>query len=126
VGAVILWHEFGNPCFAFAFIIVAAVFGGEHNKVSNLVDVLWCLVFVGVVCLMDFGGCEVVLGLLDVKCNMCDNIVCSGLFCGGICGQWGDRWDDAGRSTSLQLESREAGGCVYGVHHGEPYTGEFG
>jgi hypothetical protein len=45
-----LWHEFGDLCFAFAFIVAAAVFGGEHDKVSNLIDVLWCPVLIGVVC----------------------------------------------------------------------------
>jgi hypothetical protein len=75
---------------------------------------------------MDFGGHEVVLGLLDIQCNVSDNVVCSGLFGGGVGGEWSNRQDDAGRSASLQLESREAGGCVYGVHHGKPYAGEFG
>jgi hypothetical protein len=83
-----LWHEFSDPCFAFAFIVAAPVFGGEHDKVSNLVDVLQCPVFVGVVCLTDFSGCEVVLGFLDIKCDTSDNVVCSG----GICGEWSSQY----------------------------------
>jgi hypothetical protein len=52
--------------------------------------------------------------------------MCGGLFSGGSCGEWSDRQDDAWGSASHQLETREASGCVYSVHHGEPYAGEFG
>ena len=126
VGPVISWHEFGYPCFALAFIVAAAVFGGEHDKVSNLIDVLRCPVFIGMVCLMDFGGCEVVLGLLDIECDASDNVMCSGLFGGGVCGEWSKRRDDARGLAGLQLETRETGGCIYSVHHSKPYMGEFG
>ena len=60
------WHKFGDSCFAFAFVIAAAIFSGEHDKVADLVDILWCPVLIGMVCLVDFGSKEVVLCLLNV------------------------------------------------------------
>ena len=66
VGAVVSQHKFGDSCFAFAFVIVAAIFSREHDTVADLVDMLRCPVLIGVVCLVDFGGEEVVLCLLNV------------------------------------------------------------
>ena len=87
VGAIMSWHEFGNLCFAFAFVVVVAVFGGKHDKVSYLINVLRHPVFIGVVCLADFGGHKVVLSLLDIECDSGDDVMCGGLFGGGICGE---------------------------------------
>jgi hypothetical protein len=28
VGAIMSWHEFGDPCLAFAFVVAAAIFSG--------------------------------------------------------------------------------------------------
>jgi hypothetical protein len=75
-------HEFGDTCFAFAFVVASAVFCGEHHEVSNLVDVLWRSVFVGVVCLTNLSSREVVLGLLNVECNTRDNVVGIGVLDG--------------------------------------------
>ena len=71
VGAVISWHEFGNMGFSVVFAVAAAIFSGKHNEVTNLINVFWCMVFVGMVSLTDFGGKEVVLCLLDIECNPC-------------------------------------------------------
>ena len=86
VGAVVSRHEFSDACFAFAFVVASAVFSGEHHEVADLVDVLWRSVFVGVVSLMNFGGHQVVLGLLNVEGNMRDDFVGIGVFDGGISG----------------------------------------
>jgi hypothetical protein len=69
-----------------AFVIASVVFCGEHHEVADLVDVLWHSVFVGVVCLMNFSSHEVVLGLLNIKCDMCNNVMGIGVFNGGISG----------------------------------------
>ena len=74
--------------FSFAFVVVVAVFGGKHHKVPDLVNILWGTVFIGVVCLTDFGSKEVVLSLLDVECDTGYDLVGSGLFRGGICAEW--------------------------------------
>jgi hypothetical protein len=84
VGAIMLQHEFGDLCFAFAFVVVAVIFSGEHDKVANLIDILWCLVFIGMVFLVYFGSKEVVLYFLNIKIYMFDNAVCSCLFDGSI------------------------------------------
>ena len=70
--------------FSLAFVVAAAVFGGEHHKVTDLINFFWCTVFVGMVCLLDFCCKEVVLSLLDVECNTGHNFVGRGLFSGGI------------------------------------------
>jgi hypothetical protein len=44
VGAIMSWHEFGNLCFAFAFVIAVSIFSGEHDKVADLIDIFGCLV----------------------------------------------------------------------------------
>jgi hypothetical protein len=36
VEAIMLWHEFGNPCFAFAFVVVAVV-GNNMGMVKTTV-----------------------------------------------------------------------------------------
>ena len=69
VGAIIPWHEFHNVGLAFAFVVLAVVLCVEHDKVTNLVHVFWCTVFIGMVGLSDFGSEEVVLCLLDIKYN---------------------------------------------------------
>jgi hypothetical protein len=84
VGAIMSWHKFGNPCFAFASVVAAAVFSGEHDKVPNLINILWCLVFIGMVCLVDFGREEVVLCFLNIKVDSCDDVMCSYLISGSI------------------------------------------
>ena len=55
VGTMVPWNKFGYTGFSFAFLVVAAVFGGKHHKVADLINVFWCAMFVGMVCLMDFG-----------------------------------------------------------------------
>ena len=85
VGAVILWHEFGYVGFSLVFVVAATVFGGEHYKVADLVNIFWCTMIIGMVCLLDFCSKEVVLSLLDIECNTGHNFVGCGLFSGGIC-----------------------------------------
>ena len=88
VGTVVPQHEFGYMGFSFAFVVAAAVFGGKHQEVPDLINILWGMVFIGVVCLTDFGSKEVVLSLLDIECDMGYDLVGSGLFRGGICTEW--------------------------------------
>ena len=104
VGTVIPWHKFGYMGFSFAFVVAAVVFGGKHQKAANLVNILWCVIFIGMVCLMDFGRKEVVLSLLDVKCDRGDNFVSGGLFSSSI----GAEQDYPQGPSCLQLEARGA------------------
>jgi hypothetical protein len=69
-------------------VIVVAVLGGKHHEVANLVNVSWCTVFIGMICLADFSCEEVVLSLLDVKCDSGHNLMSCGLFCVSICAEW--------------------------------------
>ena len=85
VGAIVLWHEFGYVGFSLAFVVAVVVFSGEHHKVTDLINVFWCTVFVGMVCLPDFCCKEIVLSLLDVERDTGHNFVGHGLFSGGIC-----------------------------------------
>ena len=78
--------------FSFVFVVAAAIFSGKHDEVTNLVNVFWCMVFVGMVCLTDFGGEEVVLCLLYIERDPCYSLVSSGLFGSGICGERDNRW----------------------------------
>ena len=89
-----LWHEFGNPCLAFAFVVVVAVFGGEHSKVTNLIDILWCLVFIGMVCLVDFHSKEVVLCFLNIEIDTCNDFMCSDLLSGCMFSKGDNWWND--------------------------------
>ena len=78
---------YGPSCdmgFAFAFVIVLAIFRGEHNKVANGVGLFRCMMLIRMVSLSDFGGKEVVLCLLDIEGDTCDDVVGSDLFHGGI------------------------------------------
>ena len=84
VRTVILWHEFGHRSFSFAFVVAVVVLSEEHHKVSNLVNIVWGAVFVGVVCLTDFGSKKVVLSLLDIKGDVGYDLVSHGLFTGSI------------------------------------------
>ena len=126
VGAVMSRHKFGYPCFAFSFVILAAIFGGEHDKVTNLIDIFWCSVFIGMVGLADLGSKEIVLCLLNIKGDPGDDFMCSCLFSSCIFSEGNERRNDAGRSPSLQLEARETSGCIHGIHNGKSYVGEFG
>ena len=67
------------------FVVAVVVFSGKHHKVTNLINVFWCTVFIGMVYLMDFGSKEVVLSLLDIKFNTGDDFVGGGLFNGNVC-----------------------------------------
>ena len=49
-----------------------------------------------------------------------------GLFGSGVCGEWDNQRDNWQGPPSLQLEAREASGCVHSIHDGELYMGEFG
>ena len=53
VGTIMMRHEFSDLCFAFAVVVAAAIFGGKHDKVTNLINIHWCPVFIGIVCLVD-------------------------------------------------------------------------
>jgi hypothetical protein len=126
VGPIMSWHEFGNSCFAFAFVIAVAIFGREHYKVINLIHILWHLVLIGMVCLVNFGSKEVVLCFLNIGVDMCNDVMCSDLLSSDIFGEWHYRRDDTWRLASFELETRETGGCIHSVHDGKPYMGEFG
>jgi hypothetical protein len=91
VRAVLSWDEFGNSCFAFAFVVVVVIVSGEHDEVFDLIDIFQCPVFIGMVCLVDFGSKEVVLCLLNIEVDMCDDVMHSDLFGGGIFGR-GYNW----------------------------------
>ena len=95
VGAVMSWHEFGNPCLAFAFVVAAAVFGGEHNKVTDLIDILRCPVFISMICLADFCSKEVVLCFLNIEIDTCDDLMCGDLLGGCMFSKGDNWWNDA-------------------------------
>ena len=75
---------------------------------------------------MDFGSKEVVLSFLDIECDAGHNFVSSGLFSGGIYAEWYKQWNYPQGSPCLQLEAREPGGCIHGVHDGKTKVREFG
>lgn len=62
------------------------------------------------VCLSNFSGKEAVLRFLDIKCNSGYDVMCSGLFGGGIAGEWCNWRDDLWGSPGLQLEARKTSG----------------
>ena len=119
-------HEFSNLCFAFVFVVAAAIFGGKHDKVTNLINIFWCLVFIGVVCLADFSSKEVVLCFLNIKVDLGDGVVCSCLLSGSIFSKGHNGRNDAWGSAGFELEPRETGGYIDGVHDSKSYTREFG
>ena len=84
IWSVIPWHEFCNTGFAFAFVIASAIFHGEHDKVTDGVDLFRCTMLICMVCLLDSGSKEIVLCLLDIEGDTCDDVVGSDLFHGGI------------------------------------------
>ena len=108
VGTIIPWHKFGYMGFSFTFVVAAVVFGGKHYKVTYFVNIFWCTVFVGVVCLTDFGSKEVVLSLLHINCDMGYDLVSSGLFSSSVCAEQNYQWDYPQGPACLQLEAREA------------------
>ena len=126
VGAVMSRHKFGYPCFAFSFVISAVIFSGEHDKVTNLIDVFWCPVFIGMVGLTDLGSKEIVLCLLNIEDDLGDDVMCSCLLSSCIFGEGDERRNDVGRSPGLQLEAGETSGCIHGIHNGKLHMGEFG
>ena len=126
VGTIMVRHEFGNLCFAFAFVVAAVVVSGKHDKVTDLINIFRCPVFIGVVCLADFCSKEVVLCFLNIKVHLCDDIMCSCLLSGSIFGE-GHNWrNDAWGSAGFELEPGETSGCIDGVHDSKSYTREFG
>ena len=95
VGPIMLWHEFGNLCLAFAFVGVAAVFGGEHNKVTDLIDILRCPVFISMIFLADFRSKEVVLCFVNIEIARCDDLMCGDLLSGCMFSKGDNWWNDA-------------------------------
>ena len=126
VGTIMTRHEFSDSCFAFVFVVAAVIFGGKHDKVANLINLLWCLVSIGMVCLVDFSSKEVVLCFLNVKVDSCNDVVCSCLLSGSIFSEGHNRRNDVWGSASFELEPRETSGCIDGVHDSKSYIGEFG
>ena len=126
VGTIMARHEFSNSCFAFAFVVVVAVVSGKHDKVTDLINILQCPVFIGMVCLVDFSSKEVVLCFLNIKVDSGDAVVCSCLLSGSIFGE-GHNWrNDAWGSANFELEPRKTSGCIDGVHDSKLFTREFG
>ena len=126
VGTIMMRHEFSDLCFAFVFVVVAAIFSGKHDKVINLINILQCPVFIGVVCLVDFSSKEVVQCFLNIEVDLGDDVVCSCLLSSSIFGKGHNRRNDAWGLASFELEPRETGGCIDGVHDSKSYAREFG
>ena len=126
VRAIISWHEFCDAGLSLAFVVPVAVFCGEYDKVTNLVDIFQHVVLVGMAGLSDFGSKKNILDLLHVKCNMCYGLVCSCLFSCGIAWERHNWGYDVGKLAGLQLEARETCRCIYHIHDGKLHLGKFG